>query len=410
MDRALAGDSPAAAPSPLKSGVLPPPRGAAIGRAAGPMRIALVTETWLPARNGVVTRLTKTLDELARRGHEVSLLAPRGCEQGSAARIHLAPALRLPFVYGGQPWGLPWPRVASDLGSPPPDLVHVVNPVLLGWSGIRLARRLRVPLVCSYHARVDRYAHFYHLGFAARPARALIARAHRLATVNLATSASAAAEVAALTGGPVGIWRGAVDFDLFQPGRASPALRRRLDPSGGRRHLLLYVGRLAAEKGIENLVELARQDDLHLCLVGDGPHRPALERAFAGTHSSFMGSLQGVELAAAYASGDLLLSPSGTETLGLGMLEARACGVPVLAQRSGVSEEVLGGAPGTETTAFEDRSAALAAVRRALVARPSRDDIASDARRRVPGWREVTGELVDHYRSALERSARVRAA
>src|ERR1051326_1804941 len=215
------------------------------------MRVALVTETWLPSVNGVVTRLVATVAELRRRGHEVLVVAPAGCDDPfPGTRVYGVPSVGIPFIYGGQPWGLPLPRVARLLAGVRPDVVHAVNHVLLGWAGVVFARMRGVPLVCSYHTRVARYTHFYKMGFAERPVQALIREAHRHADVNLAASAAAKSELDALDVGEVLVWPGAVDLDRFRPDRATDAMRARLSGGHPDRRILLWVGRLAAEKAL----------------------------------------------------------------------------------------------------------------------------------------------------------------
>ena len=261
------------------------------------MRIAFVTETWRPAVNGIVTRLEFTAGELRRRGHEVLILAPGNSEPTSGGiEVRTVPAVGLPFVYGGQPWGLPLPRTRHLLGGFEPDVVHAVSPVLLGWSGVIFAKARGLPLVCSYHTHVARYAHFYGLGFMERPVWALMIQAHLLAHVNLAASETARAELEAQGVPDVRVWRGGVDLGLFHPGEADPAMRARLTDGHPERRLVLYVGRLAAEKGIARLRPLADPGaDRHLALVGDGPARSELEAAFAGSAATFVGTLAGEE-------------------------------------------------------------------------------------------------------------------
>ncbi len=158
------------------------------------MRIAIVTETWLPSINGVVTRLVATVRELLARDHMVMLVCPTvaeppgGVANPPGAAVCHVPSVGLPFIYGGQPWGLPLPRVMRLLDGFRPDLVHAVCPFLLGWAGVLHAHSRGLPLVCSYHTHIARYAHFYGMGFAERPVWAVVRRAHQQAHVNLAAS------------------------------------------------------------------------------------------------------------------------------------------------------------------------------------------------------------------------------
>jgi glycosyltransferase involved in cell wall biosynthesis len=367
------------------------------------VRIAFVTETWQPAVNGIVTRLESTARELRRRGHDVLILAPE-CGEADAEDIQVrtVPAVGLPFVYGGQPWGLPLPRTRRLLGGFEPDVVHAVSPILLGWSGVIFARAHGLPLVCSYHTHVARYAHFYGLGFMERPVWALMIQAHLLAHVSLAASESARAELEAQGVPDVRVWRGGVDLDRFHPRRADPAMRARLTGGHPERRLVLYAGRLAAEKGVARLRPLASPGaGRHLALVGDGPARAELEAAFAGSTATFAGTLAGEELAAAYASADLFAFPSTTDTLGLVLLEAMASGLPVLAARSPASAELVAGAPACQLVDPEDAEALVGAAERSLGTPVDRLLLAAAARAGAPTWTQTTDELLREYEAAI---------
>jgi glycosyltransferase involved in cell wall biosynthesis len=367
------------------------------------VRIAFVTETWKPAVNGIVTRLEFTAREFRRRGHEVLILAPGGADAAAGdIEVRTVPAVGLPFVYGGQPWGLPLPRTRHLLGGFEPDVVHAVSPVLLGWSGVIFARAHGRPLVCSYHTHVARYAHFYGLGFMERPVWALMIQAHLLAHVSLAASQAARVELEAQGVPDVRVWRGGVDLDRFHPHHAAPAMRDRLTGGHPERHLILYVGRLAAEKGVGRLLALADPNARrHLALIGDGPARAELEAAFAGSATTFAGTLSGVELAAAYASADLFAFPSTTDTLGLVLLEAMASGLPVLAARSPASAELVAGAPACELFDAEDSAGLVTAAERSLAAPVDRLALAAAARRGAPTWAQTTEELLREYETAI---------
>jgi len=380
------------------------------------VRIAYVTETWFPSINGVVTRLRATVAELAGRGHEVLVVAPHVSGPGDrpmppGATVKHVPSIGLPFIYGGQPWGLPLPRVVGLLDRFAPDLIHAVCPTLLGWAGVLHARLRRLPLVCSYHTHVARYAHYYHLGFAERPVWALIRRAHRHAHVNLAASEESRDELQAHGVRDVGVWRGGVDLGLFHPRQASAEMRHRLTGGHPDRRLCLYVGRLAAEKGVDRLLPLAAPGgDRHLALVGDGPAKVDLEHAFAGTQSTFPGRLVGRELAAAYASADVFVFPSTTDTLGLVMLEAMASGLPVVAAHTPASRSLLDRAPAGGLFEPGDSAGLVATVRRWLGAPIDRPRLAEEARRSVVTWGSATSELLTEYERAIVLAGRHAAA
>lgn len=369
------------------------------------MRIAIVTESWLPSTDGVVTRLSATVRQLRQSGHEVLIVAPRGADSDFVgAQVRGVPTLSVPFIYGGKPWGLPLPRAHRYIKEFGADVVHVVNPMLLGMAGVWSARRQQLPLVASYHTDVARYAGFYHLAWL-RPLIWWVVRLlHGRATVNLATSESAAAQLTDRGIPRVQLWRRGVDLDLFDPARrngSADAAR-----AAGRMRAL-YVGRIAGEKGLDRLAPLVTLGgDTDLVLVGDGPGRAELARRFAGAPVQFAGTLHGTELAAAYADADVFVFPSTTETLGLVLLEALASGVPVLAADTPASREIAGACP-----AFRlfppDRPDLVPGLVKELLDVAPRQELATLARAEAQrwGWRAATEQLLGYYESARATGA-----
>ncbi|MBA2510026.1 MAG: glycosyltransferase family 1 protein [Rubrobacteraceae bacterium] len=306
------------------------------------MRIAMFTETFLPATDGVVTRLRHTVEELGGMGDEILVFAPSGGPESYAgARVYGVPGVPFP-PYPEKKLCPPHPGVGRTLRSFRPDLVHAVNPVVLGAGGVYYARRYGVPLVASYHTKLTAYARHYGLGFAEWLGRAQLKALHNRATVNLCNSEADSDELLRWGVKRVRVWPHGVDSRGFRPGRASGAWRAKLSGGNPEDKILLSVGRLAPEKDLGRLkAVLEGIPGTRLAIVGDGPARRTLERAFAGTPTVFTGFLHGEELAAAYASSDVFLFPSTTDTLGLAMVEALASGVPVVASRSGASREVV---------------------------------------------------------------------
>jgi glycosyltransferase involved in cell wall biosynthesis len=345
--------------------------------------------------------LVQTLHELQRRGHDVLVIAPGGVEETApdAHRVG-ATSIRVGFIYGGQPWGIPTPRLGRVLDAFQPDVVHAVNPVLLGWAGVVHARARSLPLVCSYHTHVMRYAGYYHLSALRGILTATVRGAHRRAHVNLVTAQPSTAVLERWASPRIRMWRGAVEHGRFSPDCARPEVRRVLTDGHPERRIVLHVGRLAAEKELERLLPLAG-GDRHLALVGEGPARSALQRAAAGRQVTFAGSLHGVELARAYASADVFAFPSRTDTLGLSLLEAMASGLPVVAARTEASEALLGSAPDAELVDISDAAALEARVTRLLAHPPDRTRIAASARGFTPTWADATEDLLRAYDEAL---------
>lgn len=362
------------------------------------MRIAIVTETWRPSTDGVVTRLSATVRELVRRGHEVLILAPAGGEaEFDGATVHGVPTLSVPFVYGGKPWGLPVPQVGRVLRAFRPDVIHVVNPILLGIAATVSAVRQRVPLVASYHTNVAAYAGYYHVGWLRPVIWRLLRALHRRAAVNLATSAATCGELEQQGIPQVQLWRRGVDLDLFHP-------HRRTRPSGARaeseRAVALYVGRVAEEKGLYRLSSFSHADGIDVVIVGDGPQRQELaERLPAAT---FTGILHGHNLARVYANADVFVFPSTTETLGLVLLEALASGLPVVAADSPASREILGDCAAARLFPTDQPHLIIDMVRELLTS-ASRRELTMAARQAAEGWgwSAATQQLLDYYRTAI---------
>jgi len=372
------------------------------------VKIAFFTETFLPKVDGIVTRLTKTVQQLVLAGDEVLIFCPEGAPDGyMGARVVGVPAMPLP-LYPELKLALPRPAVSEALDRFGPDLVHVVNPAVLGLGGIWLAKSRGLPLVASYHTHLPKYLEHYGMGMLEPLLWELLKAAHNQARLNLCTSTAMVEELAARGIQHTALWQRGVDTDLFRPELASGAMRERLhgghDDTG---HLLLYIGRLSAEKQIERIRPvLEAMPQARLALVGDGPHRQQLERHFDGTATTFVGYLAGQELASAYASGDAFLFPSSTETLGLVLLEAMAAGCPVVgANRGGIPDIVSDGVNGCLYD--PDQPASLTTAVQPLLGDPAaRRQLRLAAREEAErwGWAGATAQLQGYYRQVLQQS------
>lgn len=368
------------------------------------MRIAFFTETFLPATDGVVTRLRCTIEELVRAGDEVLVFAPAGGPKSYAgARIRgifgvpfpLYPQIRLSPPHFG---------MGRELRQFDPHVIHAVNPLVLGLGGILYARHLKVPLVASYHTNVARYSRFYNLGFLEDVACWWTRNLHNQACINLCTSKATRTYLLHEGIKRLRLWPQGVDARRFRPDRASGKWRIRLSDGHPDQKILLYVGRLASEKGVEQLKAVLQEiSGARLAIVGDGPARKALVREFRGTPTVFTGLLTGDDLATAYASADLFLFPSTTETLGLAMIEGLASGLPVVAARTGAAHEVV--SEGETGLLYEPGSASefVAAVRRILDDDKLRASLSRNARDTVAErtWEASTATLRGYYEEIL---------
>jgi glycosyltransferase involved in cell wall biosynthesis len=368
------------------------------------LRVALFTETFLPETNGVVTRLKHTVEELVRAGDEVLVFTPSGGPKSYAgARIHGVAGVPFP-PYPQIHLCPPHLKVARTLGWFDPDLIHAVNPFVLGTGGIIYARRLKVPLITSYHTNLAAYTHFYGLGFFEGATRWWTRTLHNRAALTLCTSGTTRDYLHREGITRVRLWPRGVDARHFRPDRASKEWRNRL--SGGRpeEKILLYVGRLAREKSIGQLKAVLRGiPGTRLAIVGDGPARKALEREFRGMQTIFTGFLGGDDLANAYASADLFVFPSTTETLGIAMIEALSSGLPVVAARSGGAHEVV--LKGENGLLYEPGSDGelVATIRRTLGDGALRAALGRRARASAEklGWEASTAALRGYYEEIL---------
>ena len=307
------------------------------------MKIAFFTETFLPKVDGIVTRLTKTIEYLVKNGDDVIVFCPEGSPNNyKGAKIVGVAAMPLP-LYPELKLGLPGPAVSEALEEFQPDLIHVVNPAVLGLGGIWLAKTNNIPLIASYHTHLPKYLEHYGMGMLEPLLWELLKAAHNQALLNLCTSTAMVNELESKGIRRTALWQRGVDTNIFKPEYRNQTMRTKLlgnYPDTG--SLLIYVGRLSAEKQIERIKPvLEKIPDASLALVGDGPYRNQLEKIFENTKTNFIGYLAGEELASAYASGDIFLFPSSTETLGLVLLEAMAAGCPVIGANKGGIPDII---------------------------------------------------------------------
>jgi glycosyltransferase involved in cell wall biosynthesis len=366
------------------------------------MKIALFTETFLPKVDGIVTRLKHTVEHLQRQGDQVLVFCPEGgLAEYKGARIVGVSGFPLP-LYPELKMAFPRPSIGEELEAFKPDLVHVVNPAILGLGGIFFAKAANIPLVASYHTHLPKYLAHYGLGMLEGVLWEMLKMAHNQALLNLCTSTAMVEELSEHGIENCALWQRGVDTESFHPDLASQTMREHLTQGHPEDPLLVYVGRLSAEKGIDRIKPILEAiPNARLALVGDGPYREELETLFAGLPVYFVGYLQGEELGAAYASADAFVFPSLTETLGLVVLEAMAAGCPVIAANAGgIPDIVTDGENGFLFDPQNDRGAIEATQR--LLANPlERDNIRRAAREEAErwGWSAATRQLRDYYQT-----------
>lgn len=375
------------------------------------MRIAFFTETFLPKTDGIVTTLCQTIHQLLGLGHEVLIFSPEGgVAEFESCRIVGMKSKAFP-LYPELRLALPRASMRMVLKEFKPDLLHVADPALLGIAGLyygggKHGGALHLPVVVSYHTDLPEYLHYYGLGFLEPFVWKILRVRHKRATINLCTSAAMVRQLQEHGIEQVALWPGGVDSDLFSPNRHTAEMRNRLTQGHNESPLLLYVGRLSAEKNLESLrAWLEAFPDARLALVGDGPHRKRLEQHFQGLPANFVGFLHKEELASAYASSDIFVMPSRTETLGLVVLEAMSSGLPVVAARAGGIPEMI--QDGLSGYLVDSDNQAVSRLRELLHSKQNREIMGAQARVGALGrtWRNATEQLVGYYRTALEMQA-----
>jgi glycosyltransferase involved in cell wall biosynthesis len=376
------------------------------------VKIAFFTETFLPKVDGIVTRLTKTIESLTKTGDEVIIFCPEGCpEEFMGAKVIGVPAMPLP-LYPELKLGLPGAAVSDALDSFKPDLIHVVNPAVLGLGGIWLAKTNGIPLVASYHTHLPKYLEHYGMGMLEPLLWELLKAAHNQALLNLCTSTAMVKELSEKGIQNTALWQRGVDTDTFRPDLRKNTMRKKLlGKFSDEGALLIYVGRLSAEKQIERIKPvLDALPKARLALVGDGPYRNQLEKIFDGSPTTFVGYLAGEELASAYASGDAFLFPSSTETLGLVLLEAMAAGCPVVgANKGGIPDIITDGINGCLYDPDGDNNGTeslILATEKLLGDKSERQEMRNAARAEAErwGWPAATEQLRKFYQQILNKS------
>ncbi|MGJ9456756.1 glycosyltransferase family 4 protein [Oceanobacillus sp. CF4.6] len=305
------------------------------------MKIAIVTETFLPSTDGVVTRLTQAIKHFRSIGHDVLVIAPDlGVYEYEGAEVVGIKPITLPF-YRYRPFTLPSKKVKAILENFQPDIVHAANPILLAASAVQYANKLDYPLIATYHTHIPKYMDYY---WVYKPAKPIvwnhIKKLHNTADLNLCTSKAIKKELIEKDFHNLHVLQRGVDIHHRHPKYYDNHMRNRLTNGDDSKKLLIFIGRLAIEKEIHKIKPLLdARDDIALAIIGDGPLRNELENTFKGTNTIFTGFLHGKELSHAYASADAFIFPSVTETLGLVILEAMASGLPVVAAKSGPTME-----------------------------------------------------------------------
>ena len=378
------------------------------------LRVAVVTETYPPEINGVAMTLGRLVEALQRRSHHVQLIRPRQGATDSAAHGAwldevLKPGIPIPR-YDGLKIGLPDKRGLLQLWrSKRPDIVHIVTEGPLGWSALAAAVELKLPVSTGFHTNFHSYSKHYGMGFLNKPIAAYLRKFHNRALATLVPTEGLRKELDSNGFENLHVVSRGVDTRLFSPSRRSLEMRQAWG-AGEHGIVAMYVGRMAPEKNLPLAIRAflamhARNPQVQLVMVGDGPSRASLagrnpDVVFAGTRS-------GEDLATHYASADVFLFPSLTETFGNVTLEAMASGLAVVAyeyagaRQCMVHEESGLLAPFGDPNAFLGMAAGLMEDS----ARMARLRLCARAAAERMGWESVVDRFERVLRSVIERQA-----
>ena len=376
------------------------------------MRVAIVAESFLPQVNGVSNSVVRVLEHLRRTGHEALVIAPDNPPGEPPAdrihdgvRVHRVPSRMFPKITS-LPLGIPTPRLLKVLRGFDPDVIHLASPALLGWGGMKAARRLGVPTVAVYQTDVPGFAASYGIGLTERAAWAWFRHLHRLTDRTLAPSTATMESLVAQGIPRVHKWARGVDMIGYAPSARDEALRQHWSPDG--KPIVGFVGRLAPEKHVERLISLAAAGNVQVVIVGDGVDRAKLKSAMPT--AVFTGALYGEELATAYASMDVFVHAGEHETFCQVVQEALASGLPVIAPDAGGPRDLVtpwrtglllgvkefeAQLPGAVAHLLEDRQRYAIAARKSILQR---------------SWPAICEELLVHYEAVLSPMARARVA
>lgn len=368
------------------------------------MRIALFTGAYNHIADGVSLTLNRLVGYLENQGATVQVYAPT---VSRPALRHTGTLVPVPSISAP---GRPEYRVSLGLGQDAhatltefrPHLFHIATPDLLGLAGLRAARRARQPVVASYHTHFASYLDYYRIGFLEGATWRYLRWFYRQCLqVYVPTPSMTRVLEANGIKANLRLWPRGVESGLFNPSRRSDEWRasRGIDPAAP---VVTFVSRLVAEKGLDVLVKVIhglreRQVEHRAVIVGDGPERQSLQEKLPG--AIFEGHRSGQELAAAYASSDVFLFPSETETFGNVTLEALASGLPaVVADATGSNALVENGANGFLAKP-RDADDFLEKVDLLIGDRELRARMGAEARARAEqyDWSRVLAQIVAYY-------------
>jgi glycosyltransferase involved in cell wall biosynthesis len=376
------------------------------------LRVAIVTETYPPEVNGVAMTIARVVEGLHRRNHDVQLIRPRQAladAAGDGPRFHevLMRGLAIPR-YPHLRMGVPSKKPLVQLWSRQrPDVVHIATEGPLGWSALQAAQVLQLPLTSDFRTNFHAYSRHYGVGWLRKPIMAYLRKFHNRTAVTMVPTEPLRQELQAAGFRNVQVVARGVDTRRFKPARRCTLLRAEWGVAEDDL-VVACVGRLAAEKNLGVLLqafEAIRADDplARLLLVGDGPLRAELTQRLPG--AIIAGQRGGDDLAAHYASADLFLFPSLTETFGNVTTEAMASGLPVVAFDYAAAAQLIRSGYNGVLVPYGDSQAFVQAAAQLARSTMQRHTLGALARERAcaQDWDDIIGRFENVLSQAIHR-------
>ena len=367
------------------------------------MKVAIVTESFLPQINGVTNSVLRILESLGSNGHEALVIVPESegtPREYAGHKVKTIPALPIQNVIPiGMPIGLPNRRLEHLIDGFSPDVIHLASPMLLGMQAAKIAKKLGIPTLSVYQTDMAGFASHYGFDIAHNSLRKLVGKIHSQTDRTLAPSTSACYELKSQGVPEVYLWQRGVNLELFNPSARSEKLRKYWDPTG-KRTIIGYVGRLAKEKRISDLKYIDRDPSNLLIITGNGPASEKLKKELP--NALFMGHKNGEELAEIFASLDLFIHPGPNETFCQAVQEALASGTPCIVPTTGGPIDLVShGKTGYVINIHRPDELEAAVLHFKL--RNDRASMALQARQSVLArtWSTINAQLMNHYEEIL---------
>ncbi len=368
------------------------------------LRVALVTESFLPQINGVTNSVLRILEGFARDGHEAMVIAPEsgdGPSEYAGFRIKRVPSLEMKSLV---PVGFPARALEPLIDGFAPDVIHLASPIFLGKFVTKIATRLEIPTLSVYQTDIAGFARHYGMSAAHGGLKKWVARIHSQTSRTLAPSKWSCLDLEKSGVPNVHLWQRGVDSVKFSPTKRDEQLRADILGDRRERKIIGYVGRLANEKRVEDLLVLDQRDDLQLVIIGEGPARSKLERTLP--HARFVGYQSGEDLARYYASLDIFVHTGKHETFCQSIQEALASGVPVVAPNfGGPTDLVKHGWTGYLIDTADSKSLSDSVDK--VLTNPEAIFMQARARESVieRTWPLMQKQLIEHYHQILADSS-----